>query len=1617
MKKLLFILIWIFIFTNTYADWTYDDATYLAKKSLIVVDKTKVDELYQAWSRTWAINLLFSSWGLDYTQYNKTLSGLTLWTWYYPDSHKDQYYMLRKSYDPYQVKEKLFLLFEDIFSVDTSSSKKITLQDVQDTHDLIYENMFWSYKTLVKKILYNWKKWDYSISSYLDLLNQKNPKSPNENYSRELLQLFLMWKYKVWENFASWDTPNYTEKEINNFAKILVWFKSDDNHKVTYDNSINTNDYIEFLTWALVSWDSFPFYSWWLIDVQKLKESINWNNWLPDNIIDYIFSKRQKAISLFLADKLFRFYIWEKWTKSELDTISNKIIQEDFKILPVVKWILNSDMFYNHKNDVIFKNPIELVWNLTKLFWIKKYYILDDITNLSWYPYHPGTIFGRSWFDDNKLFFTPSIWLAWTYVSKDFARKYAYDIFSGSVINLTNFVSNDSIFSWYPFIKNKITFDSNDVKYITWYIDLNSLTFSWWLSSTWWRVLLWENKININWESYNFNNFKINFPKMEIYLSWVNNTYTWSIDFLNIQRWYTPDEIISYFEDKLYINTTLSDTIRNKIINFLTTDTSANKVKFDSKDRYKIFGVIWILLNQPEYILNSWYKDSSVTVSSSSNTLKLNDNKLILLRLSWWFDPLSVYWPKDEYSRYKVLRWSGALFENEISDFGSWYYINKTFTGFINLMNKKDLYVVNRIWVPNHSRWHDFATYQMASLDASQNKEDTKWILWDTILNKTSIEDWLVISASNNPAIFRWWKYLWIWSLSYIYKNDKTTKSLLENIYSTREYPSNLKWLYDKMLLINNVSNNLYEKTWKYGYNWSKQSKFDYVKELLNQNVWKIISIPTFGWYDVHSDSKSRMQKVFLEVVSLVSNFFNQVKDNHNVTIVLYSEFWRTFKLNTTQWVDHGQAWTMFIITNNQKLKESLKTSFLWNMDFIDSKYNWFWVWIDNRAVWKTILKSLYDVDITSKLDWNIYLTWYLNKTFGSVSKFNREVQDDFRIAHVNFNINDKNFIPSEASYLKLEYGQDPNNLYEESQYAISRWYYGNNVCNKKNDLWVCNVKLAFRNIKEWKKYYYKITLLDNQYNKKVLSWSFVSSKRIYSANEYILPKDTNTFFGLFRNWITSKVLNQKIYLSKTWTSILIWEWNKIIASSWTYVDSIETLSWVKWKWWFMLPTDLNSDLVLDDSLKIDGKNIKNLKIWKLLKVGSDIPWVKMNLNTWVEIVLDNLDINKKYKLYTSEDLDTWTTMNWLVKENWKYKIKTNHFSYYLLLETDNSWNLVVINQNNNWNTSTVENTNKNKYSGWGGGPRLIKDNCPYGDFSESYYDKTCGYDPYYEWSMSNVKDSMIYMNTKFRMDLQKYSDQEDDKFNETIADLVNIKEFDKVSWKILSKLIKTKYIWNYKLLYLDWDKYKKVNNFFEKIARNILSKDYKRNSIKTRLIDNLDSIIIYYSIFVEDKNLRKMLKPIILKRMSELKDIYKSNLKTKKVVKIIKTKTINNNTNKKDINIKFTKINSIWWRNISYEQIKKNIWWITFNSVKNTNLDKYNNSSKKFLYKVNVKSIKLKKDPYWKITNAWLYYWDTVEQMTLLHKKWFFKVKVISSKDKDNNWKQWYIFLKYLKK
>lgn len=221
---------------------------------------------------------------------------------------------------------------------------------------------------------------------------------------------------------------------------------------MSYDASFhNTSTGVLFLSGTL---SSNPFSSFYnaasgTLDLGAMQTPLMGNNGLTDNTIDYIFAQRGEAISLFLADRLFRFYVHGNPSRSELDTIAANIRSNDFDIFPSVKALLSSDVLYSDAsmNAISFKNPLELAIGTLKVLHDKDPSTLDPriydtelLNMLNWRPYFPGSVFGREGFDDNAKWFTAYTENQWI----SFSTKLASTVATGSYL-LSNIVSTSPI--------------------------------------------------------------------------------------------------------------------------------------------------------------------------------------------------------------------------------------------------------------------------------------------------------------------------------------------------------------------------------------------------------------------------------------------------------------------------------------------------------------------------------------------------------------------------------------------------------------------------------------------------------------------------------------------------------------------------------------------------------------------------------------------------------------------------------------------------------------------------------------------------------------------------------------------------------------------------------------------------------------------------------------------------------------------------------------------------------------------------------------------------------------------------------------------------------------------
>ncbi len=221
-------------------------------------------------------------------------------------------------------------------------------------------------KILAKKVTL-----DNSMLNYLDNTNN-NANNPNENYAREFLELFTILKGL---QIGDGDYTNYTEIDVQQAAKVFSGFKRQFNRSII-DNETNipsgyanknkhdSNDKIfshAFNNQIITGRDT---------EEGMLQEL--------DDFIEMVFAKEATAKAY--CRKLYRYYVKSEWdAEVEQDIItplSEKLIQHNYDILPVVKTLLCSEHFYDaddsdNEDEIIgsiVKSPLQLFSEVCSVF-------------------------------------------------------------------------------------------------------------------------------------------------------------------------------------------------------------------------------------------------------------------------------------------------------------------------------------------------------------------------------------------------------------------------------------------------------------------------------------------------------------------------------------------------------------------------------------------------------------------------------------------------------------------------------------------------------------------------------------------------------------------------------------------------------------------------------------------------------------------------------------------------------------------------------------------------------------------------------------------------------------------------------------------------------------------------------------------------------------------------------------------------------------------------------------------------------------------------------------------------------------------------------------------------
>tara|TARA_R110002126_G_scaffold142037_1_gene287494 strand:+ start:12472 stop:13863 length:1392 start_codon:yes stop_codon:yes gene_type:complete len=267
-----------------------------------------------------------------------------------------------------RLKEPNFLLREKmtLFWANVFACRDNDIYFIQQYNNTLRKYALGDFKAFVKAVAR-----EPSMTKYLN--NKQNVKrKPNENFARELMELFTL------------GAGNYTEQDIKESARAFTGW------------SYKRNGVFN-LRKAQHDFDSKTFFG-------------KTGDFDGDDIIDIILEQKQCA--KFICTKVYKYFVNSKIDEKRVEEITN-IFYKDYNISSLMKHIFSSKWFYDDKNiGVKIKSPIELLIGIQKVVPVifnKKgqlNYLQKMMGQTLLYPENvAGWKGGKSWIDSNTLMF------------------------------------------------------------------------------------------------------------------------------------------------------------------------------------------------------------------------------------------------------------------------------------------------------------------------------------------------------------------------------------------------------------------------------------------------------------------------------------------------------------------------------------------------------------------------------------------------------------------------------------------------------------------------------------------------------------------------------------------------------------------------------------------------------------------------------------------------------------------------------------------------------------------------------------------------------------------------------------------------------------------------------------------------------------------------------------------------------------------------------------------------------------------------------------------------------------------------------------------------------------
>jgi uncharacterized protein (DUF1800 family) len=274
-----------------------------------------------------------------------------------------RWWLKRMAYGPHPLQEKLALFWHGHFTTSFRDERSAWL--IWRQNELLRRKAATNFHVFVKEI-----SRDPAMLQYLNN-NQNRKGRPNENYARELMELFTL------------GIGNYTEDDVKNAARA-------------------------FTGWASEG-DDFVFRRGQHDDGRKIFFGRS-GNFDGDDVIEMIM--RHKACAPYVAGKLFRFFAYENVETDVAEGLGQVLRDANYDLRPMLKTLLRSQVFFSAKTiGSQVKSPVQLVIGTVRLLGLELpplQPLQRSLQQMGQVPFNPPNVkgwpSGQAWINSATLF-------------------------------------------------------------------------------------------------------------------------------------------------------------------------------------------------------------------------------------------------------------------------------------------------------------------------------------------------------------------------------------------------------------------------------------------------------------------------------------------------------------------------------------------------------------------------------------------------------------------------------------------------------------------------------------------------------------------------------------------------------------------------------------------------------------------------------------------------------------------------------------------------------------------------------------------------------------------------------------------------------------------------------------------------------------------------------------------------------------------------------------------------------------------------------------------------------------------------------------------------------------